>query len=114
VEKDAGFAPLQESYLQKILPNIAAFVPSLPPAVIGMGLRGTLAFPLTQNVEAVARLSAILALRGRTLAPGLVVDRGADSPDKSWFNVNRKNARWHGLDAGMLDELYTIASENGG
>ena len=113
VEKDAGFAPLQESYLQKILPNIAAFVPSLPSAVISMGLRGTLAFPLTQNVEAVARLSAILALRGRTLAPGLVVDRGADSPDKSWFNVNRKNARWHGLDAGMLDELYTIASENG-
>jgi hypothetical protein len=113
LEKDAGFAPLQESYVQKILPNIAALVPSLPPSLISMGLRGTLAFPVTPNVEAVARLSAIMALRGRSLAPGLIVDRGADSPDKSWFNVNRRNARWHGLDAQMLDELYTIAAENG-
>jgi hypothetical protein len=112
-EKDAGFTPLQESYLVKILPSIAALLPSIPPPLIGMGLRGTLAFPLTPGVEAVSRLSAIMALRGRNLAPGMIVDRGADSPDKSWFNVNRRNARWHGLDAMMLDELYTIAAENG-
>jgi hypothetical protein len=43
----------------------------------------------------------------------MVVDRGADSPDKSWFNVSRRNARWRGLDVSMLDELYTIAAENG-
>ena len=112
-EKDAGFAPLQESYLLKVLPNIVALLPSIPAPLISMGLRGTLAFPLTPGVEAISRLAAIMALRGRTLAPGLVVDRGADTPDKSWFNVNRKNARWHGLDARMLDELYTIAAENG-
>jgi hypothetical protein len=78
-----------------------------------MGLRGTLAFPDTTNVEAISRIAFILALRGRSLTPSLVVDRGADTPDKSWFNVNRKNAKWHGLDARMLDELYTIAAENG-
>jgi hypothetical protein len=112
-EKDAGFAPLQESYVQKILPNVAALLRSVPQSLIGMGLRSTLAFPLVPNVEAISRLSAILALRGRSMAPGLVVDRGADTPDKSWFNVNRKNARWHALDSRMLDELYTIAAENG-
>ncbi len=111
-DKDAGFTPLQDKYLQKITPAISALLPSFPPVLLMPGLRSTLAYPSTGNVEAVARLAAILALRGRTLAPGMVVDRGADGPDMSWFNVNRKNARWHSLDPRMLDELYTIAAEN--
>lgn len=113
IEKDAGFAPLQESYLQKILPSISSQLPSFPGPIVSMGLHGTLAFPDTANVEAISRIAFILALRGRSLTPSLVIDRGADTPDKSWFNVNRKNAKWHGLDARMLDELYTIAAENG-
>lgn len=111
-EKDTGYSPLQEHYLQKILPTLSAVLPSFPPSLLQAGLRSTLAYPGPGNVEAVARLTAILALRGRTLAPGMVVDRGADPPDMSWFNVNRRNARWHGFDPGMLDELYTIAAEN--
>jgi hypothetical protein len=112
-EKDAGFTPLQGPYIQKALASVAELLPSFPPPIIGMGLHSVLAFPATATVEAVARLAAILALRGRALMPAQVVDRGADSPDKSWFNVNRKNARWHGLDPLMLDEFYTIAAENG-
>jgi hypothetical protein len=111
--KDVGYSPLQEQYLSKILPGIAAQAPSLPGALINMGLRSTLAFPGTEDVEAISRLGAIMAMRGRALSPGAVVDRGADTPDKSWFNVQRRNARWHGLDGRMLDELYTIAAENG-
>jgi hypothetical protein len=111
-DKDAGFTPLQEHYIQKITPALSALLPSFPASLLQGGLRSTLAYPGGGNVEAVSRLAAILALRGRTLAPGIVVDRGADTPDMSWFNVNRRNARWHGLDLGMLDELYTIAAEN--
>jgi hypothetical protein len=112
-DKDAGFAPLQEAYLQKILPATAQLLPSFPEAVVRMGLRSTLMFPDTGTLEAVSRFAAVLALRGRSLTPAMVVDRGADSPDKSWYNVNRRNARWRGLDLSMLDELYTIAAENG-
>jgi hypothetical protein len=112
VEKDAGYAPRQEQHLQKILPGMTAQVPSVPGALLNLGLRSSLAFPGAGNVEATSRLGAIMALRGRGLVPTLVVDRGADSPDKSWFNVQRRNARFHGLDPRMLDELYTIASEN--
>ena len=111
-EKDAGFTPLQEKYLQKITPALGALLPSIPTSLLAAGLRSSLAYPGVGNLEAVARLAAILALRGRTLAPGMVVDRGADGPDTSWFNVNRRNARWHSLDPRMLDELYTIAAEN--
>jgi hypothetical protein len=111
-DREAGFTPLQESLLKKALPSIAALVPSLPTPLIQLGLRSTLAFPATRTVEGVARVSAILAFRGRSLVPGMVVDRGADTADKSWFSVARKNARWHGLDPSLLDELYTIAAEN--
>jgi hypothetical protein len=113
MEKDTGYSPRQEQYLQKILPGVAAQVPSVPGALLNLGLRSSLAFPGAGNLEATSRLGAIMALRGRGLVPTLVVDRGADSPDKSWFNVQRRNARFHGLDPGMLDELYTIAAENG-
>jgi len=111
-EKDAGYSGLQEQYVQKILPGIAALLPSFPPSLLQAGVRSALPYPATAGVEAASRLTAIFALRGRALAPGVVVDRGADTPDKSWFNVSRRNARWHGLDPRMLDELYTIASEN--
>ena len=111
-EKDAGYTALQEQYIQKVTPGIASLLPSVPPALLQAGLRSTLSFPTSAGVEAVSRLTAIFAMRGRALSPGVIVDRGADTPDKSWFNVNRRNARWHGLDPGMLDEMYTIASEN--
>ena len=112
VERDDGYTPLQEQYLSKILPGIASQAPSFPPPVLSLGLRATLPYQAGDVVEATARLGAILALRGRALAPSVTVDRGADSPDKSWFNVQRKNARFRGLDSAMLDELYTIAAEN--
>jgi len=110
--RDAAYSALQEQYIQKILPGIAALLPSFPAELLRTGLRSTLPFPSTAGVEAMSRLTAIFSLRGRALSPGVVVDRGADTPDKSWFNVSRRNARWHALDPGMLDELYTIASEN--
>jgi hypothetical protein len=113
VEKDAGYSPLQEPYVQKILPGIVSQVPSLPGALLNLGLRSSIGFAGGSGIEATARLGAIMAMRGRAFAPSLVVDRGADSPDKSWFNVQRRNARWRGLDVRMLDELYTIAAENG-
>jgi len=113
-DRESGYAPLQEQYLSKILPGLGTSLPSIPRPVLALGLRCTLAWQEGSTaVEATSRLGAILALRGRALGPAVTVDRGADTPDKSWFNVQRRNARWRGLDSRMLDELYTIASENG-
>jgi hypothetical protein len=113
-DRNAGYAPLQEAWLSKILPTIGATLASFPAPLISMGLRSTLAFPgAAGTVEATSRLAAVLAFRGRALSPTLVVDRGADTPDASWLNVTRRNARWHGLDQRILDEMYTIAVENG-
>jgi len=50
------------------------------------------------------------SLKGR---PVTRVDRGAVSPDKSWFNISRRNFKFYGFDIKLLDELYKIAGENG-
>ena len=111
--KDSGLTTVQEPALLRALPALTAQLSSLPAQAVRFALRSALPFPAAQGLEAVSRLAAVFAHRGRGLAPSLVVDRGADSPDKSWFNVARRNARWHGLDPRMLDELYTVAAENG-
>jgi hypothetical protein len=41
------------------------------------------------------------------------VDRGADTPDKSWFSIARRNFKFYGYDVKMIDEFYKIAAENG-
>jgi len=110
---EAGYAPVQEATLDRALPGLRSQMAGTPPDAVRMGVRAALSFPGTPGLEAVSRLTAIFALRGRSLAPAMVVDRGADSPDKSWFNVARRNATWRGLDPRMLDELYSIAAENG-
>ncbi len=113
-DRNTGYAPLQEAYLAKILPSLGALLASFPAALVSLGLRSTLAFPgASGTAEATSRLASVFAFRGRALSPTLVVDRGADSPDASWLNVTRRNARWHGLDQRILDEMYTMAAENG-
>jgi len=109
---EAGYAPVQEQALERSFHGLSAQLKSLPPQLIRMALRAALPYPGTQGLEAISRMCAIFALRGRALTPGVLVDRGADSPDKSWFNIARRNATWRGLDPRMLDELYSIASEN--
>ncbi len=112
VAPESGFAPVQEQSLQRAFPGLFAQLAATPPDLVRMALRSALPFPATQGLEATARLTSIFALRGRAMTPALVVDRGADSPDKSWFNIARRNAGWRGIDPRMLDELYSIASEN--
>ncbi len=40
------------------------------------------------------------------------VDRGAESPDKSWFSIAIKNKDFYGYNKPILDELYMIAGNN--
>ncbi|MCE9598432.1 MAG: hypothetical protein K8S54_10730 [Spirochaetia bacterium] len=60
-----------------------------------------------------ARLIAIMVNRAAEFDPARKQDRGAESPDKSWFHIHRKTAKYYGFDARYLDELYQIASEEG-
>ena len=85
----------------------------LPEPVLLSGLNGNISFLENPKMETTSRLAAIFAFRGQNYKPIARVDRGAVSPDKSWFNIARRNYKFYGFDIKMLDELYKIAGENG-
>ena len=65
------------------------------------------------DVGGAAKMIAILVSRAAEYDPHQKVDKGAESPDKSWFNIHRRNAKYYGFDVHFLDEMYRIAGEEG-
>jgi len=86
---------------------------SIPKKLLKASLDSNLSFIENKHIETTSRITSIFAARGRSYKPSVKVDRGADSPDKSWFNIARRNYKYYGFDSTMLDEFYKIAAENG-
>ncbi|MFN3411321.1 MAG: hypothetical protein ACK4YF_04085 [Exilispira sp.] len=61
--------------------------------------------------EASSRLLFILLHRFNEYDPNLKIEKGAETPDKSWFGVARKIAKDFGYSRGIIDELFLIANE---
>ena len=80
--------------------------------VLKMALYSNLPETLCDITQASARLLYILSARFNEYDPCIKVDRGAESPDKSWFSIARTNSRFFGYNKGILDELYLIAGDN--
>ena len=85
----------------------------MPDTVIRCGINSALSFQDNPYLESTSRLAAVFSHRCRNLRPGMKIDRGAETSDKSWFSVARKNYKFYGFDLDMLVELHGIAAENG-
>ena len=103
---------VQHQFADKVLRLLKKELQPLPEPVLKSAVDANVSFNEHHFLEATARLSAIFSARARNYQPDLKVDRGADSPDKSWLNVARRNYKFYGFDVKMLDELYKIAAEN--
>ncbi len=101
------------AYAAKVCEETTQVVNLLPEPVVKAGVNSALSFQDNQYMEATARLAAVFSHRCRNLKPGMKVDRGAESSDKSWFSVARKNYKFYGFDLDLLVELHGIAAENG-
>jgi len=88
-------------------------LPNYPEQVIRSGVESNLSFIDNTNLLTTARLTTLFSHMAREYKPDMTVDRGASSPEKSWFSVARRNFRYFGYDIKMVDELYKIAAENG-
>jgi hypothetical protein len=64
------------------------------------------------DVDGLSMFLKIISERAKDAAEGLKVDKGAESPDKSWFNIARRNCAYYGFDPRLLEEFYFIASEH--
>ncbi len=104
---------ISPAFAAKVTEEAARYLNLMPEPVIKAGVNSSLSFQDNPYMESTARLAAVFSHRCRNLKPGMKVDRGAESSDKSWFNVARKNYKFYGFDLDMLVELHGIAAENG-
>ena len=85
----------------------------IPEKIVRTGVDSFLNFYERPEISGASRLIAIMASRSAEYDPNIKVDKGAETPDKSWFNINRKTAKYYGYDVHLLEELYQIAGEEG-
>jgi hypothetical protein len=104
---------VQHQFADKVLVALQDQLNLIPAEVLKSALRSNISFLDSPDVEATARITAIFAARCSNFKQFTKIDRGADTPDKSWFNIARKNYKFYGFDSKMLDEFYIIAGEKG-
>jgi hypothetical protein len=101
------------AYVSNIKKTLLQTLNFLPPEIIESALNSSLSFLENSKIEATSRITSLLDSRCKGLKKGLSRVKGAETSDKSWFNVARRNFKFFGYDIKVLDELYRIASENG-
>ncbi len=104
---------VQSQFAQKIVGLGRKQLPLLPEQVLKSGINANVSYVENRFIEATSRLAAVFSARCRAYQPNVQVDRGADTPDKSWLSIARRNYKFYGFDVKILDELYSIAAESG-
>ena len=99
--------------LQRLQSQVNEAVGQVPDAIFLAGIQSNLMLSDFPDISGAAKFIAVVAARSADYIPVEKKDRGAESPDKSWFQINRRNAKIYGLDADIMDELYQIAGEKG-
>ena len=110
-EKSAGMVGVR--FVDKAYSILKAQLKLMPDALLKSVLNSNVSFQENKNIEATSRIASIFSFRAQSYKPQVQVDRGANTPDRSWFNVSRRNFKFYGFDIKMLDEFYKIAAENG-
>ncbi|MDC7222752.1 MAG: hypothetical protein PQJ60_03360 [Spirochaetales bacterium] len=104
---------LSTAYANQIIRQLHGRYPALPETILKGLIYTSVSFEDNRDLPATSRLAAIFTQRAVNWNPAQKIDRGAESSDKSWFNIARKNYRYYGYDMDMLMELYNIAAELG-
>ncbi len=107
-----NISKLLKIFIEKLTENIKNELTDVNEKVIKMALKSNVREEDTELEEASARFLYILSARFQDYKPYIKIDRGAETPDKSWFNIARKNAEYYGYNKRMLEELYRIAGDN--
>jgi hypothetical protein len=104
---------VQAEFANKVTQILAQQLRGVPVPLLQSAMNSNISFLDNPKMETTARMASIFAVRSHNYRPMTKVDRGADTPDKSWFSIARRNYRFYGFDVKMLDELYKISGENG-
>jgi hypothetical protein len=99
-------------FIDKLRRSIKEELPFLTDGAIVTAIKSNFKERQTRLEEASARLFYIIGSRYQDYKHLSKIDRGAESLDKSWFNVARSNNRFYGFNDKMVGELYMIAGDN--
>ncbi|PKL17249.1 MAG: hypothetical protein CVV49_12170 [Spirochaetae bacterium HGW-Spirochaetae-5] len=100
------------SYVNSIVEYMIPILPGIPEKFIRLAVKSAFRADLLEQNEISSKLIFILNSRFNNYKHISKTDRGAESPDESWFAVALKNAGYYGYDRLILDALYLIAGEN--
>ena len=112
MNKDSSSGIITKSFAEKVEESLSKEIPLLPDALVKSSVRSNLSFGDNKYLQATSRLTSIINSLSRSIKVDMKVDRGASSPEKSWFSIARKNYKYFGWDIKMLDELYRFSAEN--
>jgi len=104
---------IQVPFAEKLLASAKEQLPFLPEEVLHSAVFSSVSSVDNRYIEATARISGVLTALGRQYRRNMRVDRGADTQEKSWFSIARRNFRFFGFDVKLIDEFYKTAAENG-
>ncbi|MBU1078292.1 MAG: hypothetical protein KKH98_13425 [Spirochaetes bacterium] len=103
---------LYDKFFSLIEDNVIKSIPGLNKNIIRMAMKANCRQENTELEDASARFLYIMSSRFQEYKHFDKIDRGAETPDKSWFNIAKKNAEFQGYDKRMIDELYKISADN--
>lgn len=92
--------------------KITALVRSVAPEINGDLLSAALKVPVSAsegNATPIGKFLAILFARAKDFRKGQKAEKGSETPDKSWFSVQIKNAGFLGFDKRMLEDFNRMA-----
>lgn len=67
---------------------------------------------VVEKNDGIIRILYTFLIRYKEYKPYIKVDRGAETPDKSWYSIALKNYKFIGANQNILNELYLIAGDN--
>ena len=99
-------------YTDSLKKFIIPFLPGFPEPVIDLAVKSNLTDSMTDADEYICKFLFILNARFQNYENILKPDRGAESPDKSWFNLAEKNSLYFGYNIDIVKSLQAIAGAN--
>ena len=110
---DMAQVSLSPQLIERAVTYIKDRVTLIPEEIIRSAVNANVSFAENSSIEATSRVAAIFTARSKNYQSHQKTDRGAESPDKSWLYIARRNHKYYGFDSKMLEEFYSIASEGG-
>ncbi|MCB1317991.1 MAG: hypothetical protein KDK27_18630 [Leptospiraceae bacterium] len=100
-----------KTFCENLRQMLISSLPAYPTQVIDAVIDSCQDWEENPSLSAAGRFLNIFSTRARDLRLNQKVAKGAETPDKSWFSVSIRNARYLGQDKRMLEDLNAIAFE---